>query len=167
MANKDINKFTISGRYSKFPYYCVLISFLTVFTLIYFVYAGYVNWGSIDWIILIMVILNLIVFIGSIYIIYYMLMVKTLLIDNKGVKYYFNGKLKLFLPWKKIEGIEAHGWETKRFILLIFGNGKTINFNNIVFGIPIEDLQEAFNELLKYQPKYNFTVVDEYVKITK
>jgi hypothetical protein len=159
------NKFNVYGRYTQFPYYAVLSGLLTFFILIYIFYAGYVSWGEVDWLIMIMIILCLIGIACSIYVVYYTVMIKTLMIDDKGVKYYFNGKLKLFLPWKKIEKVETRGLETKRFILLIFTNEKTINLSMVTFGIPKEALINAFEEMLKYQPKYNFKVIDEYVRI--
>ena len=161
MIQDEIYKFNIYGKYPKLPYFLFIIVGCLLIVLINVIYASFTRWKTIDELVIGSIIICTLGTIGFGYAGYFFIMLKTLQIDNEGVRYIFDKKIKIDLSWREITKIETHTRENKTFYLLINGAEKRINFNSTDIGASKEDLQRAFYELLRYQPQYHFQVEDE------
>jgi len=157
MNQNEYYQFVIHGRSPLFPYFLFFWVIVGFIILIDIFLEGWTNfdftvWGSI--------IMCICIITGGIYAGYFFIMLKTLQIDNRGVRYLFNKRIKIDLSWREINKIKTFK-DGKAFFLIINSAGRFINFNNSYINRSEEDLQRAFFELLKYQPTYNFIVEDK------
>ena len=159
---RNKTKFSIHGKSDKrFGYFMfLLVAIALPGQFIFAYYKGYLGdtdfWGIGPFV------LAIAVTIGAAYAGYYFIATKTLEIDERGVRYIFNKKIKKEISWREIQQIQTQTNEEKtNFYLGIDGLGKKISFTTIEKSVSKEDLQRAFYELLRYQPLYNFVVDDE------
>ena len=90
----------------------------------------------------------------------YVVSIKSLQINGSGIQYLINNKIKNEILWQNIEEVRGviNG---KNYVILIKSNNTKIEFDNNLHNVSIQDLKEAYNEILKYQPKYRFKIVKD------
>ncbi len=98
----------------------------------------------------------------------YLTLKTRIIINNKGVSYFYNNRLKLFLPWDiitKIRFIARKNNRTQKitYYLFIEENKKSyIQFDNSnIFNATDSDLLNIFKKLKKLKKKYDYEIVQE------